>query len=264
MHQFQLCTCFRLGLLASPDLPLSPASARYACCAAYLSGSYLASASGSDPDWQAPGGNDWLMSDFFDGASGPGSGPAGSSGQQGDGGGGAADNDFFALRSTDWAESIANEVGRAGGRLPPAQRQRSLRVALACACGTCLWHVLVARACGRWCWSRGVIRSRADPCCLCGCGCAPTALYYCVPVRVQVGEGNSFRQQQRERYAPPIVNMTNLAHATEEDLLLSAEQQVWQPTNQHAQAAVTATFRTACCVRQTAAACAACDGWLPL
>jgi hypothetical protein len=43
---------------------------------------------------------------------------------------------------------------------------------------------------------------------------------------VQVGEGNSFRREQRERYGAPLLNMTNLAHATEEELLMGAEAQV--------------------------------------
>lgn len=45
----------------------------------------------------------------------------------------------------------------------------------------------------------------------------------------QVGEGNSFRREQRERYAAAgggVHNMTSLAHATEEELLASAELQV--------------------------------------
>lgn len=43
----------------------------------------------------------------------------------------------------------------------------------------------------------------------------------------QVGEGSSFRRQERERYAAPgLRNMANLAHATEEELLAAAEVQV--------------------------------------
>ncbi len=42
-----------------------------------------------------------------------------------------------------------------------------------------------------------------------------------------MGEGSSFRRQERERYAAPgLRNMANLAHATEEELLAAAEVQV--------------------------------------
>lgn len=42
----------------------------------------------------------------------------------------------------------------------------------------------------------------------------------------EVGEGSSFRRQERERYAAPgLRNMANLAHATEEELLAAAEVQ---------------------------------------
>jgi len=49
----------------------------------------------------------------------------------------------------------------------------------------------------------------------------------CEPLHPQVGEGSSFRRQERERYAAPgLRNMANLAHATEEELLAAAEVQV--------------------------------------
>ncbi|PSC69911.1 outer envelope pore 16-chloroplastic mitochondrial isoform B [Micractinium conductrix] len=41
----------------------------------------------------------------------------------------------------------------------------------------------------------------------------------------EVSEGNSFRREQRERYGTPLLTMANLAHATEEELLMGAEAQ---------------------------------------
>ncbi|KAL4439188.1 hypothetical protein ABPG77_004090 [Micractinium sp. CCAP 211/92] len=115
---------------------------------------YAATGSGSDYDWQAPGGGDpWFLSDYDAGL--------GNGGQRGAGGAadvvtgqmGAAVGDpnfgFDQLKSEDWSDQLVNEVS----------------------------------------------------------------------------EGNSFRREQRERYGMPLMNMTNLAHASEEELLVAAEAQ---------------------------------------
>ncbi|KAL4428488.1 hypothetical protein ABPG75_002577 [Micractinium tetrahymenae] len=122
---------------------------------------YTASGSGSDYDWQAPGGGDpWFLSDYDTGLGGAGL-AGGLTGQRGAGGAadvvagqmGAAVGDpnfgFDQLKSEDWSDQLVNEVG----------------------------------------------------------------------------EGNSFRREQRERYGVPLMNMTNLAHASEEELLVAAEAQ---------------------------------------
>lgn len=54
--------------------------------------------------------------------------------------------------------------------------------------------------------------------------CRPLTSLHPAP---QVGEGSSFRRQERERYAAAgLRSMANLAHATEEELLAAAEVQV--------------------------------------
>jgi hypothetical protein len=94
---------------ACPAAQLTARALPCLLCAAYFAGAY---GSGSDFDWQQAGGTDWLMSDFFDGGGGgdalaPGGGAAA--------GGAAPGSDFFELRSADWADSLASEVG--AGRL---------------------------------------------------------------------------------------------------------------------------------------------------
>lgn len=125
---------------------------QYAAESAASSGSWdsfgLASTSGSDLDWQAPGAGaaDWYSSDFD--LLGAGGGEAGAAAGMG-AGVDPASFQFDQLKSEDWSDQLVSEVG----------------------------------------------------------------------------EGNSFRREQRERYGAPLLNMTNLAHASEEDLLMGAEAQ---------------------------------------
>ena len=157
-------------------------------------GGSLLTSSGSDADWATlgAGSSDW-------GSSYDGMGAA-------LGGGGGGDGFVSSLKSQDYADGLVNEVGAAQ-----------------------------CRGCRGWLGLAGV------PSCLAACRvlmpavvvagrAPPTAAAHCCPplgpAPVQVGEGNSFRREQRERYGAPLLNMTNLAHATEEELLVGAEAQV--------------------------------------
>lgn len=120
---------------------------------------------------------------------------------------------FDQLKSEDWSDQLANEVGAAS---PGARQRQPVLVVDALRRAA---HLKLARArvagwllgCVRT-WQSGAGGQRADA------GCGLPAL--------QVGEGNSFRREQRERYGMPLLNMTSLAHASEEELLVAAEAQV--------------------------------------
>lgn len=111
--------------------------------AAWVAGwtdAYAATGSGSDYDWQAPGGGDpWFLSDYDAGL--------GNGGQRGAGGAadvvtgqmGAAVGDpnfgFDQLKSEDWSDQLVNEVGCPLACLPARHTMQLALHQLCVACG---------------------------------------------------------------------------------------------------------------------------------
>ena len=201
---------------------------------------YAAAGSGSDYDWQSPGGGDpWFLSDYDAGLGG-----AGLTGQRGAGGAadvvagqmGAAVGDpnfgFDQLKSEDWSDQLVNEVGAgspAGWVLQPAacwpSRELQPRGALR-ARRASKQPRGAGRLPGRLRHACGSPRGKHREVCMALWAERRGHPLGSQPPAAQVGEGNSFRREQRERYGVPLMNMTNLAHASEEELLVAAEAQV--------------------------------------